>query len=321
MNLLISKEVNTFRKDVLQGLQSTSKHLESKYFYDATGDQLFRDIMNCPEYYLTNCELEILKTQTAQLAAAIKSSAEPFDLIELGAGDASKSIYLLRYLLAQNHAFTYMPIDISGNVIAQLSNKLPALLPGLLINGLHGEYFEMLKKATTLSSRRKVVLFLGSNIGNMPLTEATIFCKALRSHLSIHDRLLIGADLKKDPKTILAAYNDKAGITKQFNLNLLKRINRELQADFDCNQFDHYACYDPENGACKSYLVSLQNQQITIDGAAPISFHKDECIAMEISQKFTVKQLDQLALDTGFYPVNHFFDDKEWFMDSIWEAR
>ena len=142
----------------------------------------------------------------------------------------------------------------------------------------------------------------------------------------IFDRLTFGhfftaKDLKKNPKTILAAYNDKEGITKRFNLNLLERINRELNADFDLSKFEHYPVYDPETGACKSYLVSIDDQQVKINGTESIHFLKDECIYMEISQKFTVEQTDQIAINTGFKPVNRFYDSKKWFIDVIWQVE
>jgi L-histidine N-alpha-methyltransferase len=310
----------TFYKDVIQGLTSAPKRLNSMYFYDAVGDKIFQELMDCPEYYPTNCELEIFQTKTADLAQSIIADGDAFDLIELGAGDATKSSHLLKYLQNREVDFTYLPIDISGNVINYLTVKLPLTIPGLKMTGLQGQYFDMLKKAASLSNRRKVVLFMGSNIGNMPVPEATEFCKVLRQHLNPGDMALIGFDLKKSPKTILAAYNDSAGITKRFNLNLLHRINRELDGNFDVSQFDHYAMYDPETGSCKSYLISLKDQLATI-GKETIRFVKDEYIYMEISQKFTVMQTDQMAIAAGFRPVDRFFDIKKWFVDSIWMAE
>jgi L-histidine N-alpha-methyltransferase len=308
-----------FCTDIMAGLTAETKYLEAKYFYDAAGDEIFQEIMNAPEYYPTNCELEIFTEQTEALAQAIIADGSPFDLIELGAGDAMKSTHLLRHLLDKQAAFTYVPIDISGHVINYLNETLPQTLPGLQLKGLTGEYFDMLKQAAEISGRRKVVMFLGSNIGNMPVADAQGFCAEMRKHLSAGDSVLIGVDLKKNPKIILAAYNDAGGYTRQFNLNLLTRINRELQGNFDLNQFEHYPMYDPETGACKSYLISLTDQQVQLCDET-IEFKKDEYIYMEISQKYTIEQTNQMAADAGFKPLNHFMDSKGWFLDSIWMA-
>jgi len=321
INKKASPKTDQFYNDVVAGLQSTPKRLNSMYFYDANGDKLFQDLMACDEYYPTNCELEIFTEQTAELCKAMIAGGDAFDLIELGAGDAMKSTFLLKYLLEQKVGFTYLPIDISSNVISYLNATLPVTLPGIKITGLNGEYFDMLKKAASLSKRRKVVLFLGSNIGNMPVSDAENFCKELRKNLAPGDMALIGVDLKKNPKTILAAYNDQEGITKRFNLNLLERINRELNADFNVTQFDHYPMYDPETGACKSYLVSMVDQQVKINGKECIHFFKDEYIYMEISQKYSVMQTNQMASTSGFKPLNIFFDSKKWFIDAIWLAE
>ena len=310
----------SFIKDVLAGLSASPKKLQSKYFYDAAGDKLFQEIMNFPEYYLTNCEMEIFSEQTAAIVQTLTENFESFDLIELGAGDATKSVFLLQELLSKKVDFTYLPIDISTNVIEQLEQNLPQKLPGLQMHGLNGDYFDMLKEASQLSSRPKVVLFMGSNIGNMPVKEAQQFCHALRHQLSPNDLLIIGFDLKKNPKTILAAYNDAAGITKNFNLNLLKRINRELEADFDLEQFDHYPTYDPATGACKSYLVSLKKQQVKL-GEHLIGFEENELIDMEVSQKYHLQETDTLAKQAGFEPVAHFFDGKKWFVDAVWKCE
>jgi len=320
INQPVKPKYSQFYEDVITGLKATPKYLNSKYFYDAVGDKLFQDLMNCDEYYPTNCELEIFSEKTAEICKAIIGNGDPFDLIELGAGDATKSSYLLGYLLDNQADLTYLPIDISENVISYLNITLPVTLPGLQLTGLNGEYFDMLKKAAAISGNRKVVMFLGSNIGNMEHDDAARFCKQLREHLSEGDMLLIGFDLKKNPKTVLAAYNDKEGITKNFNLNLLERINRELNADFDINKFEHYPTYDPESGACKSYLVSTSEQHVRI-GTENVRFLKDEYIFMEISQKFTIAQTDTMAADSSFKAVHHFLDSKKWFTDVVWMAE
>jgi L-histidine N-alpha-methyltransferase len=277
--------------------------------------------MNVPEYYLTNCEMEIFTRQTSELSKVVMQDGQPFDLIELGAGDATKSTHLLKNLLEQDADFTYLPIDISSHVISSLNATLPLALPGLKIKGLNGEYFHMLAKAATLSNNRKVVLFMGANIGNMPVSDAEAFCGELRRHLNPGDMVIMGFDLKKNPETILAAYNDSQGITKQFNLNLLSRINRELGADFDVAQFHHYAMYDPETGACKSYLVSLKEQEVNIPDTHIIHFNKDEYIYMEISQKYSREQIADFAGQSGFKSITEFTDSKGWFVDTVWVAE
>ncbi|WP_293312701.1 L-histidine N(alpha)-methyltransferase [Pedobacter sp. UBA5917] len=308
-----------FLQETLTGLRAEPKFMLSKYFYDATGDRIFQQIMEMEEYYLTNAEMEILQYQSAQLSQAISADGSAFDLIELGAGDATKSIHLLKSLLDKQSEFSYLPIDISEHVISDLEENLPKKLPTLDIKGLNGDYFDMLKRATELSGRRKVVLFMGANIGNMTIAEAERFCSSLKQLLSPNDLLIIGFDLKKNPQQILAAYNDKGGITRSFNLNLLQRINRELDGDFNIDQFEHYASYDPESGACKSYLISLKKQIVNI-GQNAIHFGENEYVCMEISQKYSLNDIDQLAEKTGFKPLQRFFDQHQYFVDAIWRV-
>ncbi|WP_343610842.1 L-histidine N(alpha)-methyltransferase [Chryseobacterium oranimense] len=315
-----NRHAGSFRPDVLEGLKSIPKRLSSKYFYDKTGDRIFQEIMAMPEYYLTQCELDIFKNKTADLASLIIPENEAFDLIELGAGDAMKSTFLLRYLVEKKTDFTYMPIDISGNILSILNEKLTRELPDLKTVTLEGEYFEMLQKAASLSDRKRVILFLGSNIGNMNIEEAENFLYDLNQNLASGDKLLIGFDLKKNPHIILNAYNDKNGITAAFNLNLLSRINRELGADFDPQQFQHYQTYDPVSGACRSFLVSLKDQTVTI-GEDRISFEENELIDMEISQKFSTEKIEELREKSDFKRVGEIKDSKKWFVDTIWEVK
>jgi L-histidine N-alpha-methyltransferase len=313
--------MNKFLEEVLEGLHSEPKYLLSKYFYDKAGDKLFQQIMDSDEYYPTKCELEIFTTQTHNLAKTLKNGFDTFDLIELGAGDATKSSHLLKQLVIEKANFTYYPIDISKSMVAHLEEMLPQKIESLQVTGLNGEYFQMLEKAAQISSKMKVILFLGSNIGNVPTNEAEKFCKTLRSHLKKGDFALMGFDLKKNPQIILAAYNDTKGYTKAFNLNLLKRINKELNADFDITCFEHYAMYDPETGSCKSYLISLKNQAVNINNADMIHFKENEFIFMEISQKYSINQTDELARASGFKPIKHFLDSKNWFLDTVWECE
>jgi L-histidine Nalpha-methyltransferase len=318
-----SLHTTQFAKEILEGLTATPKYLPAKYFYDKAGDRLFQEIMHCEEYYPFNCELEIFRKRTEELAAGMMRPGGPFDLIELGAGDCKKSAHLLRHLVRAGAAFTYMPIDISSNIINHLQTRLPVAIPGLKVKGLNGEYFPMLEEAAKTSCNRKCVLFLGSNLGNMSPAEARVFCRKLRYHLKPGDMVLIGLDLKKSPGTILAAYNDKPGITKRFNLNLLERINREMDADFDTRKFDHFPVYDPPTGACKSYLISLADQQVTLccDGEPQrIRFARNEEMFMEISQKYSIDQVDHLADQAFFKSEQRFLDSRGWFVDALWLA-
>lgn len=316
----VQKQASAFLKDVITGLNASPKYLQSKYFYDAKGDALFQQIMQCREYYLTRCEMEILSRQSGEMAEVL-STGEPFDLIELGAGDASKSYHLLKELLRRGTLHRYYPIDISANIIAHLENTLPARLPGLKMEGLNGDYLDMLQQTRYRSGRKRVIMFMGSSIGNFTSSEALQFCCKLRQQMIPGDVLIIGFDLKKHPLIILPAYNDSQGITKAFNLNLLHRINRELDANFNTDNFEHYPVYDPQSGSCKSYLISLQEQVVHIGGGmATIRFRKDEQIYMEISQKYTVEEIHQMMESAGFSPMRHFYDSKRWFTDTVWQC-
>jgi dimethylhistidine N-methyltransferase len=311
--------MSQFLEDVITGLSAREKYLQSKYFYDLKGDELFQQIMGSKEYYPTDCEMEIFTQKTGELVTLLMQKNTEFDVVELGAGDATKSIHLLRELLDNKIKFTYFPVDISNNVINLLHKELPEKLPQLQLQGLNGEYFHMLEKAKTLSDKIKVVLFLGGNIGNVPIEKADEFCERLRSHLVAGDIVLIGFDLKKDPLTILNAYNDSSGFTRRFNLNLLTRINDELKGNFVLGNFYHFPTYDPATGACKSYLVSSKEQSVNISGNI-FDFKEGEAIFMEIAQKYTVEQTDNLANKSGFSPISHFYDSKGWFLDAVWQC-
>lgn len=308
-----------FLRDVLFGLSELPKKLNSKYFYDKKGDGLFQQIMNAEEYYLTNCEYEIFETRAAEIADILIKNLGSFDLIELGAGDATKSSFLLKALVEQKADFTYMPIDISGSMIRYLEETLPEEIPGLLVKGLDGEYFPMVERAQVISTRRKVVLFLGGNIGNFNLNEAISFCKGLNDLLNKGDLVLVGFDLKKNPYVIRSAYNDRTGYTRAFNLNLLSRINQELGGNFDISKFEHYNSYDPASGACRSFLFSLTDQAVQI-GPNTFHFHKNEIVDMEISQKYALEEVKELGNQTNFETIETFFDSKKWFLDMLWRV-
>lgn len=306
-----------FLNDVVTGLRSNPRHLHSKYFYDKEGDALFQQIMNAPEYYLTRCEMEIFSEQKKQMADAILAKGDLYDYVGFGPGDAVKSTHLMRELFERKGLQYFFPIDISENMVAYLEKVIPERIPGMTVHGLAGEYLRMLPETETVSQNKRLISFLGSNIGNFKAEEAPEFLKELKGLLHKGDLVLIGFDLKKNPFKIRAAYNDKGGVTAKFNLNLLTRINRELQGNFELDTFQHYNSYDPDTGACKSYLFSLKDQDVSI-GDEVFHFKKDDTIHMETSQKYSIDQINDLAISCGFKPVKNFFDKEKMFTDVLW---
>ncbi|WP_412559915.1 L-histidine N(alpha)-methyltransferase [Winogradskyella sp. MIT101101] len=309
---------NSFAKDVLAGLTTKSKYLSSKYFYDDNGSRIFQEIMNMPEYYLTDAEFEILSMQSKQILEALEFST-PFNIIELGAGDGFKTFKLLEYLVNNNVNFNYVPIDISQEAMDILSERLKKRLPGINIKPKVGDYFEILS-ANKNSDYPSLLLFLGGNIGNYLEDKANELIKLFNDNMKVRDKLLIGFDLKKNPITIHNAYHDKHGITKRFNLNLLLRINRELNADFKIDDFDFYCHYNPITGEVKSYIVSLTKQKVNIKALNTyVEFDYNELIWTELSKKYALDEICNLAETNNFKLKSNFLDCKHYFADSLWE--
>lgn len=307
-----------FDKDVYKGLTDFPKHLSSKYFYDAKGDGLFQEIMAMPEYYLTNSEYKILDKFKDEICRAFFKDSKEFDLIELGAGDGKKTKILLRQLAAEGVPFQYVPIDISENALNQLEESISNELPSVNVMSLQGTYFETLEQLCTMQHRRKVIMFLGSNIGNLLHPQAVEFLMSIQELMNDDDLFFIGFDQKKDPQTILNAYNDSAGITERFNKNLLARINNELDANFDLDKFLHWEVYDPETGTAKSYLVSKENQTIHINGLdLTVAFKAWETIHTEISQKYDDNVVSWLADKAGMQISRIFSDENKFYKNYI----
>lgn len=309
-----------FAKDVLEGLSKNPKRLSSKYFYDEKGDKIFQQIMAMPEYYLTRSELEVLTLHQNDILKAIGN--QPFDLIEMGAGDGYKTKVLLRNFSKKGVDFRYLPIDISAHILEELTTGIAKELPQLETVPLQGDYFNALEKLPKDNGRKKVVLFMGSNIGNFSTQQAHDFIQRVSKILSKGDVMIIGVDLKKDPQTILDAYNDEAGITSSFNLNLLERMNRELGADFNIDQFQHWENYDPVTGETKSFIVSQSDQKVHFDKLEKtFHFKAWEAMYVEMSRKFDVEEIEKLANDANFHVKANFFDEKVYFVNSFWEKE
>lgn len=314
--------MSEFYRDVKAGLLAPLKSLPSKYFYDKIGDHLFQRLMHSDEYYLSRCELSILKTQSGDMSKIVAGHFRELDLVELGAGDASKSVYLIRSLQEVGLDFNYYPIDISQNVINHLHKKFAETIPSLKIHGINGDYLKMLGEQRSISRKPLLILFLGSNVGNMNRPQALDFCRQVNQFMQKGDLFLIGVDLKKNPHTILGAYNDQEGLTKAFNLNLLTRINMELGANFNIDKYMHFPLYDPVSGECRSYLVSTIDQIVSVGKKSEqfqVHFKAYEPIHMEVSKKYDISELNALAKDSGFKSTKHFFDNKKYFVDSLWQ--
>ena len=315
-----ASELSQFAADVLHGLSARPKHLSSKYFYDDEGSRLFQEIMRLPEYYLTACEKEIFETQTEGIFAAFANCSNTFDLIELGAGDGTKTAILVSHFLKRNADITYSPIDISQEALDALSEKFTAEFPSLRMQPRRGDYFDILRSLKNGGGRRKVLLFLGSNIGNFTREQSVTFFQDLRKVMNPNDLLFIGFDLQKDPHVIVRAYDDSQGVTARFNLNLLTRINRELGGNFDLTKWTHYAIYRPTEFSARSFLISHEQHSVRIDALdRTFQFDRWEAVFMEISQKFSLSMIESLAADSGFAIKQNFFDSKNYYCDSLWQ--
>ncbi len=319
MSLSSATQLNTFAADVNAGLSGEPKHLSSKYFYDDEGSRLFQEIMKLPEYYVTRVEQEIFETQVAEIHSMFTGHKSEFDLIELGAGDGSKTAVLIEHFLQESTDFTYAPIDISQEAVDQLTSKFREVFPALKMNAQTGDYFRILESLKTVSNRRKILLFLGSNIGNFSRPHALSFFQHLREVMNSDDLLFIGFDLQKDPRVIIQAYDDSQGVTAAFNMNLLQRINNQLSANFDLSKFSHYAIYHPLESCARSFLISREEHDVLI-GALNRKFHFNqwEPIFMEISQKYNLEMIADLAQASGFQVARNFFDRNYYFADSLW---
>lgn len=313
---------NNFLNDVDKGLSSTPKYLLSKYFYDKKGDALFVDIMNMPEYYLTRAEFDIFKNQTQNIIKALQLNKNTFfELIELGAGDGTKTKELLKVLDTENYDFNYVPIDISQNALDQLKQSVNKELPNVKTTTKQGDYFNVLASLKQ-SNHPKIILFLGSNLGNLSDVQAEDFLSKLSDSLRPNDKVLLGLDLIKSRDIVLPAYNDSQGITKRFNLNLLDRINNELGADFDTNAFIHQPEYTEEEGIARSYIVSTTNQNVTVKSLnKTFHFMEGERVHTETSRKYNDTILNSYLKNTSLQVIDKLMDNNTYFADYILDKK
>ena len=284
-------------------------------FYDDIGSELFQKISQHPDYYPTKTEFSILE-KISSILPTIINEAE-IDIIELGAGDGHKSELIINGFINASCKVNFYPIDISEKAM-QLLGKNLSINESLHIHGVVADYPHGLMHLKEISSNKKLVLFLGSNICNFYKVQTDQFLTMLYTSLHRDDYVLMGFDLKKDPAILNKAYNDADGLTKAFNLNLLTRINRELGGNFDITQFKHYGFYNPYRGTMESYLISLADQTIHIE-ATNQSFHFNqfEPMHLEYSHKFTPSGIAKFARHNGFEITQLFSDEKDYFTDAL----
>jgi dimethylhistidine N-methyltransferase len=313
------KEITDFATDVQQGLSKRSKTIPCKYFYDEEGVQLFCQITELDEYYLTDCEFEILVNHSEEILK--RMGKNNFHLVELGAGDGKKTRVLIDQIIRSKLDVNYIPIDISEEAIESLISGFNGNGVDIQIEGLVADYFAGIKWLSGNGKLPSLVLFLGSNIGNFDKSEAELFLDRLHDALNPGDHLLIGFDLKKDASILNKAYNDSKDVTALFNLNLLQRINRELGGDFKPDQFKYYGSFNENSGAVESFLVSQKDQTVNVGSLGrTFTFEKGERIHTENSFKFTESEIHSLAGKTGFKIIRNFTDSKNYFMDSLWQV-
>ncbi len=309
-----------FAEHVLVGLSEHPKHLSSRFIYDRDGSDLFEAITELGEYYPTRCEFEVLRANADAILDRLGD--RPFNLIDLGAGDGRKTTVLLSRALERGMDVHYAPIDISEGAMAGLVQTMGERLPGLPIEGIVSEYGDGVRWIGQQAGRQNLVLFLGSNIGNFDRSGSRAFLRRLWSALNPGDCVLVGFDLKKDIEVLLAAYNDRAGVTARFNKNLLARINRELGGNFDLSEFRHFSTYNVFSGAMESYLVSLTAQRVRIEGLqASFDFAPWEPIHTEYSYKYLDSDIDRMCDHGGFTDEGRFYDANHWFCDALWKVE
>ena len=283
----------SFLQDVLAGLAGPRKTLPPKYFYDERGSQLFEAICELPEYYLTRAELAIMHSKGPAIAARIAPGAA---VVEYGSGAGRKTALLLASL----RALTYVAVDISPEQLRASVERLAASFPGVRMVALCADYTRTLdlSRLEPLPPRR-TVYFPGSTIGNFTTDEALTFLRVATRVAGPGGAMLVGVDLKKDTALLHAAYNDAQGVTAAFNLNVLARINRELQGNFDLSAYEHRAHYDPVHGRVEMHLVSRRDQRVAIAGRQ-FAFAAGESIHTESSYKYSVEEFQTLAREAGF---------------------
>lgn len=322
------KDMNEeFSREVVSGLcDSKIKRLSSKYLYDDEGSRLFTEIMKLEGYYVTAKERSILQKDGKKIAEEIltEAGASKLSVMELGCGTGEKTKELIKSLQQKKVELDFFAMDISLKALLYCSDALCFDCEAMGGNyySLQADYLEGIQWVLKNYSRRNLLLFLGASLGNFSYEESIAFLKKVCSYLNKGDFFLIGLDLKKDPRLLEAAYDDPTGVTAAFNLNILTRINRDFDADFNVKDFVHHAYYDPISYSMQSFIISHRAQTVHIRSlGVKVSFEAFESIFLERSMKFSRKDVRNLARESGFEIVSDFQDDEGFFLNSLWRVQ
>jgi len=300
-----------FARDVRDGLTRSPKSLPCRYFYDREGSRLFEEICELPEYYLPAAERRILQARAGEIASLLSRGTA---LVELGSGSAAKTRMLIGALLRRQETLRYVPVDISRAALRESCRGLLNDYPALEIVAVAGDYEEGLGRLKSLVPGPMLVLWLGSNVGNLDRVEAAAFLRRIRLLMSAGDRILVGIDLRKESALLEKAYDDSRGVTARFNRNLLVRINRELGGDFPVEAFHHWALYDPRAGRVEMRLVSTRPQPVRIQQLGlEVRFEAGETIHTEDSYKYSLPEIETLAATAGLRVERRWLDEGRLF--------
>jgi L-histidine Nalpha-methyltransferase len=309
-----------FRTDILKGLSNPiQKSIPSKYLYDSKGSFLFEQITVQPEYYPTRTENGILEEYSTKI---LQNISKEIILIEMGSGSSKKTKHLFDSILRRQDKLYYFPIDISFNFLDSVVTDLETQNQNIMVKGIPNDYINGIKDCNNIlfennfkfDSFSRLIVFFGSSIGNFEIDEARDFLKAVRINMNDKDFLLVGFDMIKDECLIEPAYNDKAGFTAQFNLNLLTRMNRELGCNFDLYEYVHHAFFNKEKDRIEMHLKSKSDQEFRVSGSDKIfQIQKGETIHTESSYKYNDERIKELAIRSGFSLERIFSDNNNWF--------
>lgn len=302
--------VPQYAEEVVSGLTSPQKTLPCKLFYDQIGSALFEEITRLPEYYPTRTELEILCEYSHEMAQA---AGCPISVVELGAGTATKTEMLLRAIARRQMRVKFFPVDISPTAIGEAKKRLRSELPEALVRPVIADFSNGFSFLSEIADR-KLVLYLGSSIGNFDWNDAVGLLRKVRDQLYPGDALLLGTDMVKSPEILVPAYDDAQGITAQFNKNILRRINREFRGNFDLDSFRHIAEFSAERSRMEIFLESCKPQVVTLAATGTtVRFRRGERIHTENSNKYTPEMVQRLLCVSGFKLEKSWFDGRQWF--------